>query len=177
MTVQSKMTIDLKKLEAIRSQLGKKYYAKVGILDNSSHNEIKRYYTTKTLKKNKTFAIEGASNLTNLQLGIIHMFGSQTNNIPPRDFLMMPLTEKKKDLINFLGSPAVKKRIEAGNIKGVFGLLGLKAEEIVQNAFQSSGFGKWPALKPATIKAKGSSKPLIDTGQLRRSIASEVVKR
>ncbi len=32
----------------------------------------------------------------------------------------------------------------------------------------------WPPLKPATIKRKGSSKPLIDTGKLRNSIVHNV---
>lgn len=34
-----------------------------------------------------------------------------------------------------------------------------------------------PALKPSTIQAKGSSKPLIDTGQMRNSISFEIRRR
>lgn len=33
---------------------------------------------------------------------------------------------------------------------------------------------EWPPLKPETIKRKGSSKPLIDTGRLRNSITHKV---
>lgn len=33
---------------------------------------------------------------------------------------------------------------------------------------------EWPPLKPETIKRKGSSKPLIDTGKLRNSIVHNV---
>ena len=36
--------------------------------------------------------------------------------------------------------------------------------------------GQFIPNKPATIKRKGSSRPLIDTGHLRQSITSKVVK-
>ena len=36
--------------------------------------------------------------------------------------------------------------------------------------------GSFTPNKPATIKRKGSSRPLIDTGHLRQSITSKVVK-
>lgn len=37
-------------------------------------------------------------------------------------------------------------------------------------------FGDWEGNKPATIKRKGSSKPLVDTGLMRRSVAYEVTR-
>jgi len=40
----------------------------------------------------------------------------------------------------------------------------------------TEGRGEWPPLKPATIKRKGSSKPLIDTGKLRASITHKIDK-
>jgi len=36
------------------------------------------------------------------------------------------------------------------------------------------GDPSWPSLKPETVKRKGSSKPLIDTGKLRNSITHKV---
>jgi len=38
----------------------------------------------------------------------------------------------------------------------------------------TQGDPSWPPLKPETIKRKGSSKPLIDTGKLRASITHKV---
>lgn len=35
-----------------------------------------------------------------------------------------------------------------------------------REAFATGGFGEWPALKPATIARKGSSKILVETGSL-----------
>ena len=67
-----------------------------------------------------------------------------------------------------------KELIAEGDTKTLLARLGLFAETLVQRAFETSGFGQWPALQSSTVKAKGSSAPLIDTGQLRRSISSEV---
>ena len=62
---------------------------------------------------------------------------------------------------------------------------------LVQEAFNTGGFGKWPANaditlkggwmrsssgKPFYVKPKKSTAPLIDTGQLRRAVSSEVAK-
>jgi len=83
------------------------------------------------------------------------------------------------------------------NGKAVYYLkrVGVAAENIVQEAFETAGWGTWAANAYATIlaKAKGNifkrkqqaasdvfeggrhTSPLIDTGQLRRAIASRVV--
>lgn len=151
----SSTTIDLGKLDAIRQQLLKGYYAKVGILSDKPHD---------------------GTDFGMVELGTIHEFGSITNNIPPRSFLRMPLLEKKKDLVNVLATRTVATMLENGNIKDIFKVLGVKAQAIIQDAFATGGFGKWKDINPATKKAKGSSAILIDTGELRRSISSAVVK-
>jgi hypothetical protein len=48
--------------------------------------------------------------------------------------------------------------------------IGIFARNIVWQAFDSQGFGKWASLKPKTIKRKGSSKVLVDTAILKNSI-------
>ena len=112
--------------------------------------------------------------MTNVQIGTIHEFGSITRNIPARSFLRMPLEEhvwewvkKNKDKYNRL--------LETGSLEKWYAALGFEAERIVDEAFSSSGYGRWQKLKPQTIKRKGSSMPLIDTGQLRASISSQVI--
>jgi hypothetical protein len=54
--------------------------------------------------------------------------------------------------------------------------LGIACEGAIQEAFDTGGFDDWPADAPSTIRRKGSSSPLIDTKQLRFSIASVVRK-
>ena len=163
-TSGTRINFDLSKLETLRKALGTAMGAKVGILGSGKA------------------ADEHPGGLTNVELGMIHEgmmheYGSATNNIPPRSFLRMPIEMKKAEIIKWLTTnEQVRKLIAAGEIEKVYQLLGVKGEEIVQEAFESGGFGQWPDIKEATKKAKGSSAILIQTGQLRRSITSEVVK-
>lgn len=115
------------------------------------------------------------SGTTNAEIGIIHEFGSVSKNIPPRSFLRMPIETHIGAIATFMGQPAMVEKVLSGKAKEAFELMGIKAEEFVQQAFSTSGFGQWKPNAPLTIAIKGSSKPLIDTSQLRRSISSEVV--
>ena len=61
------------------------------------------------------------------------------------------------------------KAVASGKLtkERAFELIGLKFQGDIQKRISA---GIPPANAPATIKAKGSSTPLIDTGQLRQSI-------
>ncbi|TDE17711.1 hypothetical protein [Dyadobacter psychrotolerans] len=169
--------IDLSKLANLRKKLGTELVAKVGIMGSDAtalHKESVTKYNTETGKPYKTAG--SSTYLTNAELGVIHEFGSASRNIPIRSFLRMPLMEKSKEIVKMLGNKDVMDLIKKGEVVQVFRLIGLKGEQIVDRAFQTQGFGHWPALKPQTVDAKGSSSPLIDTGQLRRSITSTVDK-
>ena len=160
MSKESKITVDLNELNSLLKGLGGDMYVKVGILGN-----------------NAVSPIEGQDGLTMAELGVIHEFGSQSGKIPPRSFLRMPLEFKQEQLVQGLGKASIMQDIQSGNVKGVFSKLGLIAESIIQDAFSSSGFGMWQENAESTIKAKGSSMPLIDKGFLRRSITSEVARK
>lgn len=153
---QTKITLNLDGLDDLVAQMGNTYVARVGILGSKNQRE---------------------GEFGNADIGITHELGSLSANIPPRSFLMMPLSLKKQDLMAAFASAGARDAMNSGNYKKVFQILGLKAEEIVQAAFSSGGFGQWPELQPATIAAKGSSAILIDTGELRRAQSSDVVKR
>lgn len=149
------ISLDTKGLKKLRKALGKNGYVKVGILGNGASRDDET--------------------VNNAELGVIQEFGSVSNNIPPRSFLRMSIETHKEDFIEVAETKAFKKAFSAGDMNRALELVGFKAEAIVDEAFTSGGFGVWPANKPATIARKGSSKPLIDTGQLRRAISSEVV--
>ena len=117
----------------------------------------------------------GKSYINNATLALIQIFGSLTRNIPARDFLLMPIMKKRRELIQSLQTGSMRDAFMKGDYKKMMELLGVKAEEIVQQAFETSGFGSWAPNKPATIAAKGSSAPLINTAQLRKSVSSDVV--
>jgi phage gpG-like protein len=157
MTDKTRVKIDLAGFEKIRETLGKDYYVKVGVLGNAKN-------------------VRNGDGITNAEAAVIHIFGSVTNNIPPRDFLVMPIETHAKEIVQFLDTSKVKRLITEGKIVDVYKSLGVIAEGYVLGAFASGGYGKWPALKDATVRRKGSSKPLIDTGQLRRSVTSQVVE-
>jgi hypothetical protein len=153
---QTKLTMNLDGLDKLVGAMGNDYVARVGVLGSDSARD---------------------GDLTNADLAVIHIFGSIKNNIPPRDFLKMPLEMKKKELMKVLDSETAKRALSAGDYEAVFEILGIAAEGIVQQAFSSAGFGQWPALAASTKRAKGSSAPLIDTAELRRAQSSDVIKR
>ena len=111
--------------------------------------------------------------LTNADLAMIHEFGSPVHNIPERSFLRKPLINNAETVAS-LAKNAIGKFI-AGEISAAeaLGVIGEEAKGISKEAVAN---GISPALKPATIKRKKSSKPLIDTGQLLNSITYEVRK-
>ena len=119
------------------------------------------------------------SPLTNAEIGVIQEFGSPTNGIPSRSFLRMPLETKSKEIKKKVLSnrAKIKAEIADGNAETILEKILLLAAEAVDEAFQTGGFGKWPANAQSTIDRKGSSRPLIDTQQLRRSIATRVKKK
>lgn len=145
-------------LERLMSSLKKAGKARVGILGGDA-----------TRSDNEGGTINNAS------LGMVQEMGSTSRNIPPRSFLRMPLLHRRAELAKAMQTSTFKDAFESGDKEKALKILGVAAENIVQDAFQTSGFGRWKPLKAATIKAKGSAKPLIDTAQLRRSISSEVV--
>ena len=172
------VTINLDKLELIRKALGVKLKAQVGILGASPHNRsvFKTRMATERNSKNigrpsKTLGSEQ----TNAEIGAIHEFGKLSKpRVPQRSFLMMPLKLYLQDYVNKKAS-VFNRYITLADHHKMYELLGITAENVVQSAFQTGGFGNWPALRQTTIDRKGSDKILIDTSQLRKSVTSRVI--
>lgn len=143
-------------LTKMRASMKKEIGVKVGVLgsgDNRKDDEL----------------------VGNAELALWAEYGVLSRNIKPRSILRLPLMEKRADLEAVFAKPGVSKKIIDGDIMGVMTDLGLEAEVIIDQGFKTSGFGQWKANEPSTIARKGSSKPEIDTSQLRRSITSKVV--
>ncbi len=158
MAKQTQIKFNLNGMEKLRQQVGDSYITRVGILGGHA------------MRKSN-------GPMNNAEIGTIHEFGSEAAQIPPRSFLRMPIEEKRKELMSSFATSSTKAAMETGDFKKVFQNLGVRAEDIVDQAFSSGGFGHWHALKQSTIDAKGSSVILIDTSQLRRSITSDVVRK
>lgn len=119
--------------------------------------------------------------LTNAEIGFANEFGKMTGypRIPARSFIRMPLNlffqEKLKEKKS-LSKKAFQNAVETGNTEEFAAKVGIVAEETIQEAFATRGFGTWKKNAPYTVEMKKSDSPLIDTGQLRRAITSKVVK-
>ena len=108
--------------------------------------------------------------MNNATLAHIHNFGSPLANIPARPFLAPGIKSAQEGIV--AGLKEAGKAALDGNAGGVHRGLnkaGLQGQNGVRAQFADND---WPALKPETIarKGKGKDKPLIDTGQLRKSI-------
>ena len=178
-----KISIDIEKLLNIKAELAKHYVTRVGVLGQKtnripqeageSHERYK--LRVRKLLKDRPSQAENERQ-TNADIGLVHEMGSMSRHIPRRSFLEMPLTLKMPEYAKTFGAQ-IMKAIDEGNIKPVFVNMGIKGEQVVQLAFASRGFGIWPGNAPYTIAKKGSSQPLIDTAQLRRSISSDVIMK
>jgi hypothetical protein len=169
--------IDLHKLEQMQKSLALRYAAQVGILGSKAQDRKETVEIKSGKNQGKHKAGKGASAKTNAEIGLDHEKGVKSRRLPRRSFLEMPLTTKRMEL------KAVKSALwraftaGKGTIGDAYLKLGIAAEVVIQNAFETAGFGQWPPLKPRTIAQKQSSAILIDTAQLRRSIDSRVVSK
>ena len=110
--------------------------------------------------------------LTNGELALIHEFGTADGRIPSRSFMRAPFDANKSRYIEMLRK--LLKAVYEGKatVPQVLGIVAMKMASDQQAAIRA---GIPPPLKLKTIARKGSSKPLIDTGQLIRSITGGVV--
>ena len=149
------VTLNTKGLQAFKRQIkaAGKSVAEVGIFQN--HNA------------------RSDTDLTNSEIGAKNEFGSLSEGVPERSFLRMPLMTELPEIIEAESAQLEKAFVEDGP-KAVLEQIGFMGEAAIQQAFDSAGFGTWPANSPMTVFMKGSNKPLIDTTQLRESVSSRV---
>ncbi len=104
--------------------------------------------------------------LTNVEVAAVHEFGS--GPIPERSFVRATVDGNRAEI------EQIERRVVYGIIQGKVDAqtgLGILGESVVNMMKARIRAHIPPPLKPATIKRKGSSTPLIDTGQLINSIA------
>jgi hypothetical protein len=112
----------------------------------------------------------------NADIAVIHEYGAPAAGIPERSFIRSTFAngqviEAQKKLVASLMGKITTNKMEVGQALGLLGAFG--ADRIKRTI--DEGEGVPPPLKPATIARKGSSRPLVDTGQMRNSITWEVV--
>jgi phage gpG-like protein len=108
---------------------------------------------------------------TMVDLATVHEYGSKNGHTPQRSFMRSTCDAKQGDHIKLAGLLQNKIIDDKLSIKQALTQLG---EVVEKDMVQTINRGIRPMLKPATIKRKGSSKPLINTGHLKGFIKHEV---
>ena len=160
-------------LEDLQSAVVARFITRVGIIGSKQDRSYKKVLTASG-KKRMSALVMKPEDMTNAEIGLIHEKGSLTLGIPRRSFLEMPLVLKSEGLMairNKIWSAFIAGEETKARLRSAYVELGHMAERIVQAAFESRGFGHWQ------INEKTGRGTLIDTGQLRRSITSDVVAK
>jgi hypothetical protein len=113
--------------------------------------------------------------LTNVELGTIHEYGVPSAGIPERSFIRATIdayATKYVQMVRGLGQSVIdgKRTVEQA--------LGLLGARVRADAVSWIDDGRvTPDISDETKRRKGSSKPLLDTGQLKGSITYVVGRR
>lgn len=101
----------------------------------------------------------------------VQEFGSPQNGIPPRPFMRTTVDDKESDWSDIIARAA--KAVMRGDetIESALEKVGIQAAGDIRKTISSITS---PALSAATIKKKGSEKPLIESGILLNSITHKV---
>lgn len=126
----------------------------------------------KTLEELKRLQVrigiqQGAGSEDGVDLVDIAMFNELgTEHIPSRPFLRDSVDAHEAEINSFLQS-ATKSLFRGGSAETVLKRIGVFQKGLIQKEISSGNFAP---NSPATIRKKGSDRPLIDTGRMRQSI-------
>lgn len=118
-----------------------------------------------------TNARQGASN--NATIAAVHEMGAPSRGIPARPFLIPTIQNNADKYTNLMAQGFKNALQDKEKAAEVYEKIGLVASSDVKDYIAS---GQFVPLKQSTIDRKGSSKPLIDTSEMRNSISWEVRK-
>lgn len=144
----------------------------------SELRKAKNSYTKVGLpeRKDPLPADDGSMPITQMselvKVGAIQEFGAPNRNIPERSFMRAGFDKSRKLLMDT--STKLYDKILNGTMTTEIAIKILGLFHIDQiKAFIN--LLKHPANAPSTIRQKGSSNPLVNTGQMRNSIQHEVI--
>lgn len=108
------------------------------------------------------------SQMTMATLGAVQHFGN--DDIPARRWLDTGAESGTKDYLD-----VIREGVEKGlTAQQIMKKVGVEAEGAIREYMTELDE---PANAPSTVKRKGSSNPLIDTGAMRQSVTSTVVRK
>jgi len=106
-------------------------------------------------------------------LAVAMEFGTEDGHIPARPHYRPTVDEGRQEYLNDLQKGVTKAIFNGSNIVKEFKKIGAKVSGDVKKRIKA---GIKPDNAPSTIAAKGSSKPLIDTGRYWQTIDYEVAE-
>lgn len=149
-------------------------HVRVGILaDAPKRDDVQQRgkHSKKKRIRDKVARRAGAAarKLSLLEVAIVHELGG--GHVPARSFIRATVDAKRADILKL--QVALAQQVLLGKItpEQALSQLGAKVAAWMKTRIAE---GIAPPLSEATIKRKGSSVPLIDTGQLRSSITHVV---
>lgn len=104
-------------------------------------------------------------------IAAVHEFGSPEQGIPERPFLRITPVKQRMKYARLNRINLVKMLRGQMAVETALGQLGEMAKGDVQQEIRNGNFAP---LKAETIRRKGSSKPLIDSGQMIQSVSWEL---
>lgn len=113
--------------------------------------------------------------LGNVELAAIHEFGTQDGVVPERSFIRSTFDANRQAYHAQLRVLLQRVYELKTDPRQVLALMGERIAADMKRRI-TTGSGIPPPLKPATIRRKGSTRPLVDTGRLLDSITYEVVE-
>lgn len=96
-----------------------------------------------------------------------------TENMPSRPFLRMSVDENESKIEEFLKGE-VKDLVNGADAEQILKEIGLFQKDLIQEKITEGSFAP---NADSTIRRKGSSKPLIDTGRMRQSVNYVIQKK
>lgn len=104
-------------------------------------------------------------------IAAVHEFGSPSQEIPERPFLRITPVKHREKYVRLNRINLVKMLRGQTTVENALGQLGEMAKGDVQQEIRNGNFAP---LKAETIRRKGSSRPLIDSGQMVQSVSWEL---
>ncbi len=143
-------------------------------------NELKKHL--KALEQGDSYVKAGVlgdsgsheGGLTNVELALIHELGTRNGHIPERSFIRSSFDKNKAEYLETLKKLFKGVYENKMDVPRALGLMGVKMAADIKKGI-TKGAGIPPPNAPSTIAAKGSSRPLDDTGRLVNSISHAVV--
>lgn len=146
---QSQVTGDFSRLEKLIEGLESDAFVNIGVFEEAKTSEGKQV----------------------AEIAAYNEFGSLTrkDRPPKRSHIKMPLEQKSDKVAEYVERRA-QSHLENGDVMAIFEDIGIAGESVIQEAFDTRGFGSWRENAASTIERKGSDAPLIDEGLLRKAI-------